>query len=121
MRRENEKNGVANDEFETNVDLYVGVEGFEKPTLTPEGALEFKPEFDPNAANFADYNADGANEAAVLEADLEKIDASAPADEILEKTDETERLGDSRESANKGETHKMERLGDLREGRDRRR
>ncbi|MBR2003981.1 MAG: hypothetical protein IJ991_07340 [Thermoguttaceae bacterium] len=121
VRRENEKNGVANDEFETNVDLYVGVEGFEKPTLTPEGALEFKPEFDPNAANFADYNADGANEAAVLEADLEKIDASAPADEILEKTDETERLGDSRESANKGETQKMERLGDLREGRDRRR
>lgn len=118
VRRENEKNGVANDEFESNVDLYVGVEGFEKPMLTPEGALEFKPEFDPNAANFADYNVDVANEAAALEADLERLDAAAPSAETLETTEKTERLG---ELEKRGETQKMEKLGDLREGESRRR
>ncbi|MBQ2849441.1 MAG: hypothetical protein IJE77_03080, partial [Thermoguttaceae bacterium] len=118
VRRENEKNGVANDEFESNVDLYVGVEGFEKPNLTPEGALEFQPGFDPNATNFADYNVDGASEAAVLEADLENFDANGADGEALGEAEEAERLGDSRVSE---ETQKMERLGDLREAAPRRR
>ncbi len=119
VRRENEKNGVASDEFESNVDLYVGVEGFEKPTLTPEGALEFKPEFDVNASDFADYNVDGASEAAVLEADLEKIDPETSGD--LETSEKTERLGDLRETAEVEKTQEIEKLGNLREGGARRR
>ncbi len=118
VRRENEKNGVANDEFATNVDLYVGVEGFEKPTLTPEGALEFKPESTPNAANFADYNVDGAGEAEALEADLERLDAETPASE---ETEETGRLGGLRDSGSSGEAQEMEKLGDLREAKPNRR
>ena len=121
VRRENEKNGVACDEFESNVDLYVGVEGFEKPTLTPEGALEFRPSFDPNAANFADYQVDGANEAEVLEADLEGFVADAPSGEASEESGKTERSGDSSELGERGETQEMERLGDLREAKPRRR
>lgn len=121
VRRENEKNGVVSDEFESNVDLYVGVEGFEKPTLTPEGALEFKPGFDPNATNFADYDVDGANEAAVLEADLERLDAEAPDVEEEAETGGMERLSNLRDSDNRGEAQEMEKLGDLREARPRRR
>ena len=118
VRRENEKNGVVGDEFESNVDLYVGVEGFEKPTLTPEGALEFKPEFDPNATNFADYNVDAASEAPLLKADLEQIDPEAS--DRLETTEKAERLGDLREKGELGEPQELERLGDLREGKTRR-
>lgn len=114
VRRENEKNGVASDEFATNVDLYVGVEGFEKPTLTPEGALEFKPEQGPNAANFADYAVDAAGEAAALEADLERLDPENPTPEA-DATGETGRLGGLRDSGSFGEAQEMEKLGDLRE------
>ncbi|MBR5244257.1 MAG: hypothetical protein IKW13_08480 [Thermoguttaceae bacterium] len=121
VRRENEKNGVASDEFESNVDLYVAVEGFEKPILTPEGALEFKPEVVPNATNFADYIPDGANEAATLQAEQERLDAKAPSTETAEEMGGIERLNGLGDSGSNGETREMERLGDMREAGPRRR
>ena len=66
----------------------------------------------------ADYNVDAANEAAALEADLERLDAAVPSAETLETAEKTERAG---ELEKRGETQKMEKLGDLREAKPRRR
>ncbi|MBQ6826440.1 MAG: hypothetical protein IJO46_00365 [Thermoguttaceae bacterium] len=104
VRRENEKNGVANNEFDSNVELYVGVEGFEKPTLTPEGALKFQPAFDPVASDFADYDVGGGGdgETETLEADLETLDWAAPLDESASDAEEMKPLDNSGEIGKTG-------------------
>lgn len=78
VRRENEKNGVSTDEFAPNAELRVGVEGFEDPTFASEKALERRPEFDPGATDFADYNVGGTSETTANAASDDAEIATAP-------------------------------------------
>lgn len=78
VRRENEKNGVSTDEFAPNAELRVGVEGFEEPTFASEKTLERRPEFDPGATDFADYNVGGTSETTANAASDDAEIATAP-------------------------------------------
>lgn len=78
VRRENEKNGVSTDEFASNAELRVGVEGFEDPTFASEKTLERRPEFDPGATDFADYSVGGTSETTANAASDDAEIATAP-------------------------------------------